>query len=164
MDIKKNEATAALRRVYMHCTDATDGLTPETGEAGGQPQIGIAGAAFGNSAGVLVAMGNGRYYFELSQAESNQAHRTIIESRYKSANTSETVGSIVQIIDPMADIVEDTLTLKDVLRILLAVLAGKSTGSGTPNVAFRDVGDAKDRVAATLDTGDRTAISLDVSD
>ena len=32
MVIFKNQATAALRRVFFHCVDVTDGMTPETGE------------------------------------------------------------------------------------------------------------------------------------
>lgn len=103
MDIKKNEATATLRRVFFHLVDATAGLTPETAEAGEQPQISIAGAAWGNTTNVLVAIGNGRYYVELTQAETNQTPGTIIESRYKSANTAEALGSMVQITDLSAD-------------------------------------------------------------
>jgi len=33
-----SESTAARMRVFLHLVDATDGLTPETGEAAGQPQ------------------------------------------------------------------------------------------------------------------------------
>jgi hypothetical protein len=97
IQVKKNEATAALRRMEFHCVDATDGITPETGEAGGQPQISLAGAAWGNTAGVLVAIGNGRYYVELTQAETDQADRTVIYGRYKSANTAEALGTTIQI-------------------------------------------------------------------
>ena len=167
IQVKKNEATAALRRMYFHCVDATDGITPETGEAGGQPQISYPGAeAFSNTGiGVLVALGNGRYYAELTQAVTNIADRSVIEGRYKSANTAEALGTTVQITDPMADIVEGALTFKQVIRIMLSALAGKTTGGGTATVTFRDVADAKPRITATVASGGtRSAVTLDGTD
>jgi hypothetical protein len=114
IDIKKNEATATYRRMYFHCVDVTDGMTPETGEAGGQPQVSVNGDAFGTQAiiGVLVAIGNGRYYAELTQAGVNIADRSVIEGRYKSANTAEAVGTTVQIREFPIDISVSTLALE----------------------------------------------------
>jgi hypothetical protein len=114
IDIKKNEATASLRRIYFHCVDVTDGMTPETGEADGQPQVSVNGDAFGTQEiiGVLVAIGNGRYYAELTQAGVNIADRSIIESRYKSANTAEAVGTTVQIMEFPMDVSAATLALE----------------------------------------------------
>jgi len=61
-------------------------------------------------------------------------------------------------------ILEGTLSVGDALRIMLAVLAGKSSGGGTATVKFRDVADGKDRVDATVDAnGNRTGVSLDGS-
>lgn len=95
-----NQGTAARRRVYFQLVDATDGLTAETGEAGGQPQISTNGGAWTNTGiGVLVAIGNGRYYAELTQA-ALATIGDIIETRYKSANTAEAVGDQVQVITP----------------------------------------------------------------
>lgn len=60
--------------------------------------------------------------------------------------------------------VEGTLTVKQSLRIILAALAGKTTGAGTTNQKFRDLADTKDRIAGTLDSnGNRTGITLDPS-
>jgi hypothetical protein len=93
-----NEATASQRRVYFHLVDATDGITPETGEAGGQPQVSSDGAAFTNTGiGTLSAIGNGRYYADLTQAMVATAG-TLIETRYKSANTAECPGDSVQVV------------------------------------------------------------------
>lgn len=61
-------------------------------------------------------------------------------------------------------VVEGAYTVKGMLRIMFAVLAGKSTGSGTTTQAFRNVADNKDRVSATVVTGNRTDISLDQDD
>lgn len=99
--IMLNETTAAKKRVYFHLVDVTDGMTPETGEAGGQPQISRNGSAFSDTGiGVLVAIGNGRYYAELTDAAvgSSAALGDIIETRYASANTAECPGDSVEII------------------------------------------------------------------
>lgn len=87
--VRKNEAVAAERRMFYHLVDATDGHTPETGEAGGQPQVSVDGDAWSDAEiGVLVAIGNGWYYADVTQATVN-ANRALILSRYKSAATRE---------------------------------------------------------------------------
>lgn len=114
--VLKNEPTASLRRMYFHCVDVTDGMTPETGEAGGQPQILVDGAWTNTGIGVLVAIGNGRYYAELTQAITNIADRSVIEGRYKSASTAEAVGTTVQIIAYPVDASVSTLASHLIIR------------------------------------------------
>lgn len=81
------EATAARRRFYLYLVDATDGITPETGEAAGQPQVSVNGAGFGNTSATLTAIGNGSYYVELLDTELAALGSILV--RYKSANTCE---------------------------------------------------------------------------
>ena len=58
--------------------------------------------------------------------------------------------------------VEGTTTFRQMLRVFMAALAGKSTGGGTVTLTFRDVVDGKARITATVDEdGNRTAITLD---
>jgi len=62
--------------------------------------------------------------------------------------------------------VETGLTMRQALRIAIAVLAGKSSGwpAGGASEKFRDTNDSKDRVTATVDAdGNRTAVTLDPS-
>jgi hypothetical protein len=60
------------------------------------------------------------------------------------------------------EVVEGTLTFRQVTRLMLATLAGKSSGGGTVTITFQDVADTKARVTATADAnGNRTAITLD---
>jgi len=95
--VQQSEATAGYRRMYFHCVDATDGITAEAGEVGGQPQWSLNGAAWGNTTGVLVAIGNGRYYVELVAA-TEVNNLGVIEGRYKSANTAESIGTTLQVV------------------------------------------------------------------
>ena len=60
------------------------------------------------------------------------------------------------------EVVEGTTTFRQMLRIFMAVLAGKSAGGGTVTLTFRDNADGKDRITATVDSsGNRTAMTLD---
>jgi len=129
--IKANEATAAKRYVYFHCVDATDGMTPETGEADGQPQISTDGAGWTDTGiGTLVAIGNGRYYAALTQAAVATAGQ-IIESRYKSAETAETPGDTAQVVgyDPASAL--STHAATDVIAALMADTGFSADGTLT---------------------------------
>lgn len=56
---------------------------------------------------------------------------------------------------------EGTETVQQFLRLIRAVLVGKSTGGGK---VFRDLADTKDRVTGTTDgSGNRTAVAVDAS-
>jgi hypothetical protein len=57
---------------------------------------------------------------------------------------------------------EGAITAKEQMNIQTAALAGKSSGGGTATIKFRDQGDSKDRITATVDAnGNRTAITND---
>jgi hypothetical protein len=66
--------------------------------------------------------------------------------------------------NPWTEVIESGYTATEVLRILLAVAAGKTdivdTGSGTATVTFRDVNDTKNRVSAEMTGSERTTITL----
>lgn len=60
------------------------------------------------------------------------------------------------------DIIEGTLTSRQIQRILLAGLAGKTAGGGTATLTFQDAADTKPRITATVDVDrNRTTITLD---
>jgi hypothetical protein len=144
-----NEATAALRRVYFHLVDATDGITAETGEGAGQPEVSSDGAAFTSTGiGTLTHIGSGRYYADLTQALVATAG-TAIETRYKSANTAESPGDSVRVVafDPY-----------DVVRMGLTALpnAAADAAGGLPisDAGGLDLDTTDSNVAAILsDTG-----------
>ena len=63
--------------------------------------------------------------------------------------------------DILDEAVEGTYTLRQLLRLLAAVLVGKSSGGGTTSITFRNLDDDTDRVVATVDTsGNRTSVTL----
>lgn len=62
------------------------------------------------------------------------------------------------------DAVEGTITLRQAVRLLLAVAVGKSSGGGTSTITFRDMADTKARVTATVDVDrNRTAVTRDAT-
>ena len=62
------------------------------------------------------------------------------------------------------EVLEGSLTGRQIVRIMLAALAGKSSGGGSSTIKFRDAGDTKDRISATVDGNrNRTAVTVDGS-
>lgn len=64
-----------------------------------------------------------------------------------------------------ANAIETGLTLRQALRLVASVLAGKLSGAGTTTVLIRNaVADSKDRITATVDaSGNRSAVVTDVT-
>jgi copper chaperone CopZ len=70
----------------------------------------------------------------------------------------------ISVADIISGIADGTYDLQEMLRIMFAALAGKSSGGGTSTITFRDAADSKNRISATVDSnGNRTAITLDES-
>jgi hypothetical protein len=58
--------------------------------------------------------------------------------------------------------VETGLTVRQAFRLFAAALLGKAAGMNTTTATFRDTGDLKNRITATVDVnGNRTAVNLD---
>ncbi len=79
--------------------------------------------------------------------------------------TGEQAGQLASAANLWQTLLEGSLTAQDILRLLLAVNAGKSTvSSDGVEIKFRDHADTKDRVAAVADAnGNRQAVVLDPS-
>ena len=57
---------------------------------------------------------------------------------------------------------EGTYTAEQMMRIMVAALAGKLSGADTGNIAIRDIADTKDRITATTTVeGNRLTVTLD---
>ena len=74
------------------------------------------------------------------------------------------VHPVSQIADGVHDeIMEGTITLRQAIRALLSISAGKTSGGDTSNIKFRDTTDSKDRVNETVDAnGNRLTVTLDL--
>jgi len=70
----------------------------------------------------------------------------------------------ITVADIIAGVADGSYDLQEMMRVIFAACAGKSSGheSGTP--AYRDAADTKDRISATTDAnGNRTAVTLDAT-
>ena len=76
--------------------------------------------------------------------------------------TPEESNLLAQSADLLNEPVEGSMTLAQALRVILAVLSGKSSVIGS-TVTFRDLADTKDRVVATVSSGSRTSITVDAT-
>jgi hypothetical protein len=82
------DANEATGQFFFYLVDATDGITPETGEAGGLPQRSVNGGGWTSTdLATLSHIGNGHYRASLTI--SSFSPDDIIIARYKSANTAE---------------------------------------------------------------------------
>jgi len=76
--------------------------------------------------------------------------------------------TLANIADAVLDEVVDTNnpaaanSLREVINVMSAILAGKSSGGGTNTLTFRNLGDTKNRQTETVDAdGNRTAVTPD---
>jgi len=82
-------------------------------------------------------------------------------------NLSGSVGSVTALsaaaVDSILDeTVEGALTLRHITKILLAYMAGRSTGGGTVTISFRDQANTKNRIVMTVNAdGDRSNVVVD---
>ena len=84
----------------------------------------------------------------------------ILSYRVNISGATGTAGASV-----LDETLETGVTVKTGLRRILAAVAGRSSGSPSGPVKFRNAGDTRDRVAATVDSsGNRTAIAFDDGD
>jgi hypothetical protein len=63
------------------------------------------------------------------------------------------------------EVVEGTLTMRQMLRLMASFMVGKASGGGSATIRFRDTTDAKTRITMEVDpeTGDRITVTLDGS-
>lgn len=70
----------------------------------------------------------------------------------------------ITVAEIIAGIADGSYDFQEMIRILFAACAGKSTGGGTSINKFRNSADEKNRIVATVDAnGNRTTITLDGS-
>jgi hypothetical protein len=129
--------------------------------------IGAALVQFSNSATVRATgnlSGDITPFTELSPQSLSAAVWEALASAYNAPGTmGELLNSAGAAADPLLGTVEGGLTLRDVLRILLAVNAGDATGLEGSTMVFKSQDGTVDRVEATYSSGARTVTSVDPS-
>lgn len=66
--------------------------------------------------------------------------------------------------DVLDEVVEGTTTLRQSVRLANAALGSKASGLAGTTAVYRDIGDTKDRITATVDAdGNRTAVTTDLT-
>ena len=69
--------------------------------------------------------------------------------------------------NPWTEVLEGAYTAGEMLKLLTAVAAGKSTivdlGGGLATVTFRDINDTVDRVQADMTDSERTSVTLNLT-
>jgi hypothetical protein len=127
--------------------------------------IGAALVQFSNSATVRATgnlSGDITPFTELSPQNLAAAVWQALASAYNTPGSmGELLNSAGAAADPLLGVVEGGLTLRDVLRILLAVNAGDATGLEGSTMVFKSQDGTVDRVEATYTSGSRNVTSVD---
>lgn len=125
------------------------------------------GGAFVGLAATVTERGNGWYNVAYTATETDTLGDLVLHASSAGADPTdvhdEVVDSVAQLLDT-SDSIEAGLTLRQAVRLMAAVLAGKVSVSGS-TVTFRNaVADDKNRIVATDDSfGQRTSIVVDAS-
>ena len=101
-------------------------------------------------------------FTELSPQSLANAVWSALANAYTGAGTmGELLNSAGSAADPLLGTVEGSLTLRDVMRLLLAVNAGDATGLESGTMVFKSQDGTTDRVEATYSSGARTVTAVD---
>lgn len=115
-----------------------------------------------NLRGTLSLEANITPFTELSPENLAASVWNAVASSFNSAGTmGEKMNDAGSASNPWTEVIEGSYTAAEVLRLLASVAAGKSTVTGN-QVIFRDINDSIDRVDATVVSGERTNVNLDL--
>jgi len=86
------------------------------------------------------------------------------DSSGKVSLSSTEHNSIASALLDLSNGVETSVTLRQAIRLMVAAAAGKVSGAATNTITFRNIGDSKNRIVATVDAyGNRSAITTDLT-
>jgi hypothetical protein len=105
---------------------------------------------------------------ELSPENLAAAVWNAVAASFNSAGTmGEKMNDAGSASNPWTEVIEGSYTAAELLRLLTAVAAGKSTitdnGDGTKTIIFRDINDTRDTVEAEIEASERTSVTLDLT-
>lgn len=163
---KAKQSTA--KNVMVLMVDSTDHIT---GKAGLTLTITASknGGAFGSISPTVTERGDGWYSLSLTASHTDTLGDLALHITGTAADPADMVllveaRSVDDVsADTLAEIVEGIYTLKDVLRLVAAVMQGDAAGLESGSPVFKSIDGTKDRVAATYAGGARTVTSRDVT-
>ena len=180
--ILKNSASGAVLYEFLSPSSSTGRMQSNPTLATGDVKISLDGGAFANLATlpVVTPTGSKAVRIVLSQAETNADNIVIIFSdqtdppewadlglSYPTASKQfDDLPTASENATALLDLtagVETGITLRQWLRLGGAVLFGPSSGLTTSTATYRDTNNTKDRVVATVSSGDRSAVTYDAS-
>lgn len=129
------------------------------------------GTAAGTSTATLTRYATGRLYgsitpfTELSpESLASSVWAAVAADNNDVGTMGEKLNDAGSASNPWTEVIETGFTAAEILRLIASVTAGKVSGGGTGTEVFRDLGDTKDRITATVDSsGNRTAITRDAA-
>lgn len=121
-------------------------------------------AGEGDLAGALTAIGHAAAILTgVGDADATATAKGTLAAAITVTGDLLTSANIADAILDDVDGVESGLTVRQALRIIAAAVAGEVSGAETATITFRSaVADDKDRIVATVSSGNRTAITYDL--
>lgn len=139
---------------------ALGALTGATSTLSGQGAVSAVIQALGNVSAEIVVS-----YNPDADAIAAAVWNSIAADFNDAGTMGEKLNDAGSAANPWTEVIEGSLTATQVMRLLLAVAAGRTVitdnGDGTATVAFRDQANTTDRVEATMDGSERTTVTLD---
>lgn len=164
--------------IRLYLRDASDGLSPWAGDPGdvAAELLKPESTSFSGAMGAVTAVEDGIYELAGHAGDRDAYGDTILRVSAPGAITWRGRYTVVRYdpIDPepgaaeavltAPDGVEDGWTLRQVLRLMAAVLLGRTAGATSSEPEFRAIDDSKVRVSASIsEDGDRAEVELDAS-
>lgn len=159
--------------VYFNLKDGSNDLFPGATFEVGDLKLSVDGGVYADTTNLPTEIGNGVYSLVLTVGESTgeQINLSIIDQTLTKAfvdqivilqtvgNTTSAYINDISTLDIFNEATEGSETFIELLRLMRAVMLGKSSNNGT---TFRDLGDTKDRVVSIVDANkNRTNITTD---
>lgn len=191
MLVKLNESVAARRTVYLTAVNTADDSVYTGTLSGADIRVGKAGGAEANSAGTATHIATGLFKYEMAAAECNTAGEVSIRlaksgvyndvrtvnvvsfdpysasdlglSNLDTNVSSLSAANVVAALFDTADAIETGMTFRQAVRLVAAILGGKTEGADTNSEKFlAAVANHKIRATVTLVGSDRSSVAVDL--
>jgi hypothetical protein len=156
----------STQKVYVRLVSRIDHITGKTGVTSPTLTLSKNGGSLATpSDGTWAELAGGLYTVQLNSTDTDtvgplvlRVVKTGCDDFFVQAHVREATEATGPM-DVSAGI-ESSVTLRQAIRLMLAVLAGKTSIAGAV-ATFRNVGDTKDRVTATMTGSQRTSVTVD---